>query len=127
MSKLWPLFTLCPILLLTGCSASSEITGELTVQYVPSYLPCEPQTLPVGGSISTGAGEILGSVSITELLRESRNDDTNSRNCIYSFTTTKVNLKQEVLVIEFAGDRSWSGRWILNRTQYEDAVVDLRT
>ncbi len=127
MSKLWPLFTLCPILLLTGCSASSEITGELTVQYVPSYLPCEPQTLPVGGSISNGAGEILGSVSITELLRESRNDDTNSRNCIYSFTTTKVNLKQEVLVIEFAGDRSWSGRWILNRTQYEDAVVDLRT
>ena len=127
MSKLWPLFTLCPILLLTGCSASSEITGELTVQYVPSDLPCEPQKLPVGGSISTGAGEILGSVSITELLRESRNDDTNSRNCIYSFTTTKVNLKQEVLVIEFAGDRRWSGRWILNRTQYEDAVVDLRT
>jgi hypothetical protein len=127
MRKFWILFIQFPILLLTGCSASSQITGEIIVQYVPTDLPCEPQTLPVVGSISSGVGEILGSVSIKALLRESRNDDTNSRNCIYSFTTTEVNLNQEVLVIEFAGSQRWSGKWILNRTQFEDGVVDLRT
>jgi hypothetical protein len=127
MRKFWILLIQCPILLLTGCSSSSQITGELTVQYVSSFLPCEPQNLPVVGSVSNGAGEILGSVSIIEFLRESRSGNANSRSCIYYFASTKVNLKQEVLVIEFGGDQRWSGRWILNQAQYEDGVVNLRT
>ena len=126
MKKFTILSVLISAFLLSGCSSNSQITGELTVTYVPTGLPCEPQKLPAVGSISSGANEILGSVSITSLLREIENDDTNSRSCVFSYSTSNVDLKLEVLVIEFGGDQRWSGRWILSQDEFKDGTVNLR-
>jgi len=110
-------------LFITGCSQKlSTLEGQLTFK-LPGHHQCETYGGSLG-EVSTGDGKILGTVAMSGLGFSPQIDG--FKECKFGLKGQEINLDTEVLVIEFEVDDIFSGKWILQPSEFENGYISLR-
>lgn len=107
----------------TGCtsSAQSKLTGTLKFK-IQSFYRCE-NYLGQLGEVSSGKGEILGTVKLSTFESNPTADDFTL--CSYRFSGAEINLQVDVLVVKFQLGNEVDGKWILQPSEFRDGEISL--
>ena len=111
-------------IILTSCSGSLQKV-EGTLEYkVNKFAETCSESIGTNGVLTNGAGEILGTIRIISVELPVNIDD-NFNYCTANLEALDINLSGDVLQVEFAGQSRWSGKWILNKSDFEGGQIQL--
>ena len=110
--------------ILTSCAGSlQKIEGTLGYE-VNKFAETCSESIGTSGVLTNGAGEILGTIRIISVELPVNVDD-NFNYCTANLEALDINLSGDVLQVEFAGQSRWSGKWILNKSDFEGGRIQL--
>lgn len=115
-------FSLCQLCWLTSCSSKlSSIEGQITFK-LPGHIQCETYGGSIG-EVATGDGKILGTIVMSGLGFNPLTDG--FRECKFGLKGDEINLDTDVLVIQFAVDDIFGGKWILKPSEFSQGKISL--
>ena len=143
MVKLGTALVIVFALVVSGCSSTNtkELLGTLTLEISPpTQFGCSTN-LYQQGTVSDGAGKIIGTITLVSL-KSSRptgvNFDDNmglftrigrklmpSVLCVYNLKSSPVNLNEDVLIIKFEEGLYLKGKWIRTKPEFADGKIFL--
>jgi hypothetical protein len=111
--------SICALLLTSCANSPSQLSGTLEFSDVR---PCE-STLGTQGSVESGSGEILGSISIVRVERDGKEEG--FPKCLVRLEAEEIDLDVDVLVIKFDDWVNPPARWILQKSEFENGEIQL--
>ena len=117
------------ILLLVGCAPKLQtVTGTLGFVVNPFMEKCS-DGIGITGTLKSGTGEILGTIRMESILSEKPAPaDVNNqlKLCTAKLIANEIDLSGNVLTVDFSGGQRWSGKWILQKSDFSNGVLNLR-
>ncbi len=114
----------------TGCSSSLQsLTGTLYFEIYSSPEACS-NYIGESGTVTSGDGEILGTIRVASLVSSKALPDTLTRlplsGCSVTLEAIDIDLGVNVLQIEIVSQEiGINNRWILNKSDFSDGEIAL--
>ena len=106
-----------------GCTSSAKSTLNGTLKFkIQNFYRCETY-LGQLGEVSSGKGEILGTVKLSTFEWTPTADGFTL--CSFRFSGAEINLEVDVLVVKFQLGDEVDGKWILQPSEFKDGEISL--
>jgi len=122
------IFGILFVLLVTGCAPKLHtVTG--TLGFVESIVEKCSDGRGITGTLKSGTGEILGTIRMESILSEKDAPGDiggQLKLCTLKLIANEIDLSGNVLTVDFSGGQRWSGKWILQKSDFSNGVLNLR-
>jgi len=111
-------------IVLTSCTGSLQKVEGTLGYAVNKFAETCSESIGTSGVLTNGAGEVLGTIRIISVELPENVDD-NFNYCTANLEALDINLSGDVLQVEFSGTSRWSGKWILNKSDFESGRIQI--